>query len=61
MCVCCGVHVEEYKHMKDVIVDETVGDMDKDNDGFIAVEEYIGEPRPLLLDMPHTPHSSVTD
>eukprot|EP00731_Ephydatia_muelleri_P007586 Em0003g1834a len=37
------LHPQEYKHMKDVIVDETVGDMDKDNDGFIAVEEYIGD------------------
>ena len=29
--------------MKDIIVEETVGEMDKDSDGFISVEEYIGE------------------
>ena len=38
--------------MKDVIVDETMGDMDKDNTGFISVEEYIGEPRPSLVATP---------
>lgn len=37
------LHPEEATHMKDIIVQETLEDIDKDNDGKISVEEYIGD------------------
>lgn len=36
------VHPEESEHMKDIIVIETIEDIDKDKDGKISIEEYIG-------------------
>ena len=36
------LHPEEYDHMKDVVVDETLQDIDKDGDGFVSLEEYLG-------------------
>lgn len=36
------VHPEESAHMKDIIVIETIEDIDKDKDGKISMEEYIG-------------------
>ena len=36
------LHPEEYDHMKDVVVDETLEDIDKDGDGFVSIEEYLG-------------------
>lgn len=37
------LHPEESPYMRDVVVSETVEDIDKDNDGKISVEEYIGD------------------
>lgn len=37
------LHAEEAEHMKDVIVLETMEDIDKDGDGKISLVEYIGK------------------
>lgn len=37
------LHPEEADHMRDIVVDETLEDIDKDKDGFISLEEYIGD------------------
>ncbi|XP_074554454.1 calumenin-A [Halichoeres trimaculatus] len=37
------LHPEEHDHMKDVVVQETIEDIDKNGDGFIDVDEYIGD------------------
>ncbi|MCL4126530.1 UNVERIFIED_CONTAM: hypothetical protein GTU68_061764 [Idotea baltica] len=37
------LHPEESSHMKDIVVTETMEDVDKDQDGKISVEEYIGD------------------
>ncbi|KTF79779.1 hypothetical protein cypCar_00032769 [Cyprinus carpio] len=37
------LHPEEYEHMKDIVVLETMEDIDKNGDGFIDLEEYIGD------------------
>ena len=37
------LHPEESPRMRPVIIDETMEDMDKDRDGFVTVQEYIGE------------------
>ena len=37
------LHPEEYNHMKDVVVDETLQDIDKDGDGFVSLDEYLGK------------------
>lgn len=37
------LHPEESPYMRDVVVAETVEDIDKDNDGKISVDEYIGD------------------
>ena len=36
------LHPEEYDHMKDVVIDETLEDIDKDGDGFVSIDEYLG-------------------
>ena len=36
------LHPEDVEHMRDTVVMETLDDIDKDNDGFISLEEYIG-------------------
>ncbi|XP_052798595.1 calumenin-like isoform X3 [Mya arenaria] len=36
------LHPEEHEHMKDIVVSETMEDIDKDKDGKISLEEYIG-------------------
>lgn len=36
------LHAEEADHMKDVVVLETMEDIDKDGDGKISLSEYIG-------------------
>eukprot|EP00075_Anas_platyrhynchos_P028424 XP_027317677.1 calumenin isoform X2 [Anas platyrhynchos] len=43
------LHPEEYDYMKDIVVQETMEDIDKNGDGFIDLEEYIGEGRGLTL------------
>ncbi|NXM80847.1 CALU protein, partial [Oenanthe oenanthe] len=35
------LHPEEYDYMKDIVVQETMEDIDKNGDGFIDLEEYI--------------------
>ncbi|XP_063047214.1 reticulocalbin-3 isoform X2 [Engraulis encrasicolus] len=37
------LHPEEYDHMKDIIIQETMEDIDKDGDGRINLGEYIGD------------------
>ncbi|CAN9508390.1 unnamed protein product [Ophioblennius macclurei] len=37
------LHPEEFAHMKDIVVKEIIEDMDKDNDGFVNMTEYIGD------------------
>ncbi|CAG0879967.1 unnamed protein product [Darwinula stevensoni] len=37
------VHPEETVHMRDIVVKETMEDIDKDKDGKISLEEYIGD------------------
>ena len=37
------LHPEESPYMRDVVVSETVEDIDKDDDGKISVDEYIGD------------------
>ena len=37
------LHPEEYDHMKDVVVDETLQDIDKDGDGSVSLDEYLGK------------------
>ncbi|XP_018619939.2 reticulocalbin-3 isoform X1 [Scleropages formosus] len=37
------LHPEEFDHMKNVVVAETVEDIDKNGDGLINLDEYIGD------------------
>ncbi|XP_043672132.1 calumenin [Vespula pensylvanica] len=37
------LHAEEANHMKDIVVLETMEDIDKDGDGKISIAEYIGD------------------
>lgn len=37
------LHPEEHEHMKDIVVLETMEDIDKDKDGKISLDEYIGD------------------
>ena len=37
------LHPEEADHMRDVVVKETIEDIDTDGDGKISLDEYIGE------------------
>jgi Ca2+-binding EF-hand superfamily protein len=43
------LHPEETDHMKDIIIDETLEDIDKDKDGKVSLEEYIGDMWPNSL------------
>ena len=36
------LHPENHDELKDLVVDETLEDMDKNNDGFLSLQEYIG-------------------
>lgn len=36
------LHPEETGHMRDIVVLETLEDIDKDKDGRVSLEEYIG-------------------
>lgn len=38
------LHPEESKRMKNVVIMETIEDIDKDNDGKISLDEFIGKP-----------------
>lgn len=35
------LHPEEFARMKDVVLDETLSDMDKNGDGMLDMEEYM--------------------
>lgn len=37
------LHPEEFDRMKQIVVKETIEDIDKDGDGFVDVNEYIGD------------------
>ena len=37
------LHPEEIDHMKGIMVEETMEDIDKDKDGKISLDEYIGK------------------
>ncbi|TKS90366.1 Calumenin-A Precursor [Collichthys lucidus] len=37
------LHPEDQQHMKDIVVQETMEDIDKNGDGFIDLQEYIGD------------------
>jgi len=37
------LHPEEAKHMQHIVIQETLNDIDKDKDGFVSLEEYIGD------------------
>jgi Ca2+-binding EF-hand superfamily protein len=39
----CFMHPEDCDHMRDIVVQETVEDIDKDKDGFVSLDEYIGD------------------
>ncbi|KAI6188436.1 Calumenin-A [Aphelenchoides besseyi] len=39
----CFMHPEDCDHMRDIVVQETIEDIDKDKDGFISLDEYIGD------------------
>lgn len=36
------LHPEEIEHMKHIMVEETMEDIDKDHDGKISLDEYVG-------------------
>lgn len=37
------LHPEEFPHMRDIVVAETLEDLDKNKDGYIQVDEYIAD------------------
>lgn len=37
------LHPEEFAHMKEIVIQETVDDIDKNKDGFVSIDEYIGD------------------
>ena len=37
------LHPEEFEHMRNIVALETLEDIDKNQDGFVDVEEYIGD------------------
>jgi len=37
------LHPESHDHMKGIVVNETLQDIDKDRDGYISLEEYLGD------------------
>ncbi|VDK44536.1 unnamed protein product [Anisakis simplex] len=39
----CFMHPEDCDHMRDIVVAETIEDIDKNKDGFVDLEEYIGD------------------
>lgn len=43
------LHPEESVHMKDIVVYETIDDMDKDKDNKISMDEYIGNLKKLIF------------
>ena len=35
---------EDAPHMQEIVLDETMDDMDKNKDGFVTEQEYVGKP-----------------
>ncbi|KAM6033130.1 reticulocalbin-3-like [Chlamydotis macqueenii] len=50
------LHPEDFEHMRELVVTETLEDMDKDGDGFIQEDEYIAE---LYAGGPRRPRAAV--
>lgn len=42
LCCLCFTYVEEAPHMREVVIAETMMDMDKNKDGFVELDEYVG-------------------
>jgi len=56
----CFMHPEDCDSMKDIIVQETTEDIDKDGDGFVTIDEYINDMyRPQ--DYPDLPEGTEPD
>lgn len=55
------LHPEESKHMRDIIVDETIEDLDKNNDGVLSLEEYITDLWPRGSDNEEEPEWLKTE
>lgn len=47
------LHPEEVGHMRDIMVEETMEDIDKDKDGKISLDEYIGEYYSSVIEILH--------
>ena len=45
------LHPEDHPNMVDIVVLETLEDMDKDNDGAINEQEYIGDIYKVITDL----------
>ena len=37
------LHPEDADHMRDIVIQETIEDIDKDGDGRLSIDEYIGD------------------
>lgn len=37
--------------MQEIVLDETLDDMDRDGDGYVTVKEYIGEYDIMIMDI----------
>ncbi|KAK2143849.1 hypothetical protein LSH36_807g00115 [Paralvinella palmiformis] len=37
------LHPEDAEHMRDIVIQETIEDIDKDKDGYISIDEYIAD------------------
>ena len=37
------LHPENFEHMRDIVAHETLADIDSDKDGYLSVDEYIGD------------------
>lgn len=40
---CDFLHPHEAPHMRDIVIEETMTDMDKNKDGFVELEEYVND------------------
>ena len=46
---------EDAPHMREIVLDETMDDMDSNKDGYVTLQEYVGmPPPPLSLSHTHT-------
>merc|ERR1719277_1907865 len=55
------LHPEDSTHMRDIVVEETLEDIDKDKDGKISMEEYIVDMWPNGEDGEEEPEWVVTE